>query len=599
MSGEELGASVVADRLRVTLRQYIEAQYHIRNEALIDERRRLLDEPATIHQEPYIEATPVYATGASYHELSIPDSAKRALKALADLGVGIYPKPYVHQARALEEFFANNDVIVSTGTGSGKTETFLMPIVASLVLEAESRPQTVGLRGCRALLLYPMNALVNDQLSRIRKMLGDERAAKIVASDRGRLVTFGTYTGRTPYPGSRRPAKDAALIRPLFEEYYLRLLDRNPEIVQELLQRGKWPSKDLSAFYAQNKVERTTFRSGKRAGQERIVYNWRERLITADSDRELMTRDEVQRFCPDILITNYSMLEYMLMRPIERSLFSQTKAWLDSDPSNQLILVIDEAHLYYGAAGAEVALLIRRLMARLGINRTRLRCILTSASFGDTEGNENAVRFARELTGLRADQPRRFALVQGVTETRLKPSAGTSAEGNALASGSIEKLERFAVNLGGAIAEVQRLSMEMGWRTNTEISSAIELRDDLYQKLLGYCVSELLAKECSGTAISLPALARVLFPDSAEAVAIRATEVLMALCTLAKRSSDGRPYFPARVHILLRGLPGLYICVNPRCSTRRTNLDGSLGGRLYRTQERTANATRKGAFMNY
>ncbi len=586
MAAQELGASVVADRLRITLRQYIEAQYHIRNEALIDERRRLLDEPAAIHQEPYIEATPVYATGPSYDDLSIPASAKRALNDLVDLNVGIYPKPYVHQARALEEFLANNDVIVSTGTGSGKTETFLMPIVANLVLEAESRPQTARLRGCRALLLYPMNALVNDQLSRIRRMLGDERAAKKVAAGRGRLVTFGTYTGRTPYPGSRSPAKDAALMRPLFEEYYLRLLDKNPDIVRDLRQRGKWPSKDLLSFYAQSKVDRTTFRSGKKIGKERVIYNWRERLRTGDADRELMTRDEIQLSCPDVLITNYSMLEYMLMRPIERSLFSQTKAWLDSDPRNELILVIDEAHLYYGAAGAEVALLIRRLMARLGIDRPRLRCILTSASFGGIESDEDAVRFARELTGLRADQPRRFSLVQGVTETRLSPSAGSAVEAGALASGSIEKLEGFAVDLDGAIQEVNRLSSEMAWTTGAEISNASELRDDLYVKLLDYGAAELLVKECSGTAISLSALAQILFPDCIEATATRATEVLMALCTLAKRSSDGRPYLPARVHIFLRGLPGLYICVDDKCSKRRTDLDGSIGGRLY-TDPRT------------
>ena len=127
--------------------------------------------------------------------------------------------------------------------------------------------------------------------------------------------------------------------------------------------------------------------------------------------------------------------------------------------------------------------------------------------------------------------------------------------------------------------------MEMGWRTNTEISSAIELRDDLYQKLLGYCVSELLAKECSGTAISLPALARVLFPDSAEAVAIRATEVLMALCTLAKRSSDGRPYFPARVHSVARAAWSLHL----RPDVQHVGQTSRFAcGRLLRTEEPTA-----------
>ncbi|CAD6554502.1 RNA helicase [Escherichia coli] len=90
-----------------------------------------------------------------------------------------------------------------------------------------------------------------------------------------------------------------------------------------------------------------------------------------------MTRHEIQNRCPELLITNYSMLEYMLMRPIERNIFEQTKEWLKADEMNELILVLDEAHMYRGAGGAEIALLIRRLCALLDIPRERMRCILT------------------------------------------------------------------------------------------------------------------------------------------------------------------------------------------------------------------------------
>src|SRR5450755_2645769 len=98
------------------------------------------------------------------------------------------------------------------------------------------------------------------------------------------------------------------------------------------------------------------------------------------NDPELFTRHEVQAFPPDILVTNYSMLEYMLMRPLERPIFDKTREWLHSDPSNTLLLVVDEAHLYRGAAGAEVALLLRRLRKRLEIPAERLQVICTSAS---------------------------------------------------------------------------------------------------------------------------------------------------------------------------------------------------------------------------
>src|SRR5205085_2913947 len=112
-----------------------------------------------------------------------------------------------------------------TGTGSGKTESFLMPILGSLVVERRERPASFELPGCRALLLYPMNALVSDQLGRIRRLFGDGRVSELLRSPKGRLVRFGMYTSRTPYPGRRSSARDSRYVAPVFEEYYLR---RNP-----------------------------------------------------------------------------------------------------------------------------------------------------------------------------------------------------------------------------------------------------------------------------------------------------------------------------------------------------------------------------------
>jgi hypothetical protein len=107
----------------------------------------------------------------------------------------------------------------------------------------------------------------------------------------------------------------------------------------------------------------------------------------------------MQNSSPDLLVTNYSMLEYMLLRPIERSIFRETRRWLESDSRNQLLLVLDEAHMYRGVAGAEVGLLIRRLQSRLGIAREQMRCILTSASLGSGTAAEEAGKvFAEGLT---------------------------------------------------------------------------------------------------------------------------------------------------------------------------------------------------------
>ena len=128
-------------------------------------------------------------------------------------------------------------------------------------------------------------------------------------------------------------------------------------------------------------------------------HNWEKRLFTQPGDRELLTRHEMQNSSPDLLVTNYSMLEYMLLRPIERSIFRETRRWLESDSRNQLLLVLDEAHMYRGVAGAEVGLLIRRLQSRLGIAREQMRCILTSASLGSGTAAEEAGKvFAEGLT---------------------------------------------------------------------------------------------------------------------------------------------------------------------------------------------------------
>ena len=108
-----------------------------------------------------------------------------------------------------------------------------------------------------------------------------------------------------------------------------------------------------------------------------------QRAVERPEDAELLLRHEVQDAPPDLLITNYSMLEYMLLRPIERPIFERTRAFFEAHPEERLLFVLDEAHLYRGASGTEVALLIRRLRNRLGLSPDRLQVIATSASFSD------------------------------------------------------------------------------------------------------------------------------------------------------------------------------------------------------------------------
>jgi ATP-dependent helicase YprA (DUF1998 family) len=280
---------------------------------------------------------------------------------------------------------------------------------------------------------------VNDQLSRIRKLFGDVRASEIISHGRGRPIRFGSYTGRTPYPGPRTSARDRERIEPLFESFYLRVLRHN-DLRRQLEAIGQWPAKDLAGFYANHEEEIRVTASGQRR-----LRHWDRRLHTQPGDRELMIRHEAQESCPDVLITNYSMLEYMLMRPIERSIFAQTRAWLHSDPANELIVVLDEAHMYRGAAGAEVALLLRRLLARLDIPRERVRFILTSASLGQ---GEDAIRtvteFGRDLTGLSSNSSRPVTVITGSREARAAGAPGSASQAEALAAFDLVAFERRA-----------------------------------------------------------------------------------------------------------------------------------------------------------
>lgn len=576
------GVQEIADALRLRLQRYIEAAYHLRDKGVVAERRALLNEPGAIAREPFLETTPSYELGASYEQLGLPGTIGSTLSELAvwQPGLGIFPRPYRHQAEALEAFFRERqDLIVSTGTGSGKTETFLLPILGSLLEEAAARRTSFQLPGFRALLLYPMNALVSDQIARLRRIFGDERLSSLFRTRYGRHPRFGMYTSRTPYPGPRDAKRDSRHLKPLLS-YYLDLEDaatrEGPKseasrLIDELRARGRWPAKDLRGFF------------GTPSGP------WERRLRTQPGDRELLTRHEIQLSCPDILVTNYSMLEYMLMRPIERGIFEQTRRWLASDPANALILVVDEAHLYRGTAGAEVSYLIRRLQARLGIARSRLRCILTSASLGPDETVEvDAVAFAEALTGSPASGGRSFQLVRGYREPRPPASPGSAAEAAALAALDQAALARRAADLGAATATIREVGDALGWPPppSDQVADAEPaLRAHLYRQLHGSGPLELMIAETTGRATGLADLARMLFPGAAPDTARKATEALMALGTYAHNGR--RPLLQTRVHLLFRGLPSLWACVNERCPARRSGADDpALLGRLY-TEPRT------------
>lgn len=531
MSDARYGLQNLSRSLPEKLLQYLEAQYHIWDESLVLSRRRLLKEPGVISAEPYLEATPAYTPGGMYAELDLPDVVSRLLVAAsADEISGIPKAPYLHQAAALERYFAGDDLVISTGTGSGKTESFLMPVLGALALERAQRPKSYERLATRALLLYPMNALVNDQVARLRRLLGSIPVANALDRNEGFRATFGMYTSRTPYPGLADAARTREDVGGWIDKFFLRYTSQQDRLQAE----GKWPAKDLAQF-------RSTF-------------------STAPGDSELITRHEMHARPPDVLVTNYSMLEYMLLRPVDSPIFTSTRDWLDSDHDNQFIVVLDEAHLYQGAQGTEVSLLLRRLLSRLRVTRNRVRFILTSASLASGANAEERTKgFAAQLTG--AKDPKIFAFIQG---TLSRPEGGqraTPIEAEAFAALKVDALVSAESAFEPAAEGARALAHALG-RTLGDVSDVESLRDAVYSLVADLPVTRELTRSVMGSPKSVRELANGLFPPTNAAIAL---DGLLAAVAFARRKNDPRPLLPIRAHLLFRGVAGIFACVDPAC----------------------------------
>lgn len=570
--GSALTVVETVTELHRALRDYIEATYHISHPALVADRRMLLDTDGVIAQRPFFESTPRYRKVRRFRELDgLPAPVMELFRTLSEPGIGasgplkrlIFDPPYEHQFNAVQTALLGTqaaggarrqDLVVMTGTGSGKTESFLLPILGKLVREAVDSGEEFGAEpAVRALVLYPMNALVNDQLARMRLLFADPRVVETFKRLSGRPARFARYTSRTLYPGVRDERRDQVRLKPIGDYYVAKLEqgDGAAALVRELRERGKWPAKpDLRAWYGAP-------RSRWRDREGRFL-----RCNTLPNDAELLTRHEVHASPPDVLITNYSMLEYMLMRPLERPVFDRTRAWLERHPGERFLLVLDEAHLYRGAGGTEVALLIRRLRARLGIGAERLQVICTSASFSD---RDRAAAFGAQLTGKPAAG---FEIVTGDLDLRAPERAATEDEAQALAAidlnafhgadtapGRAEPLRGF---LAGRGIDPQRF-------TDGAPASVGNLELLLYEALADFPPLNRLINLTMRSACSLSSLEAELFPSAGASVAARAATALMTLGSTARPSPSEPGLLPCRVHALFRGLPGLWVCMDPDC----------------------------------
>jgi hypothetical protein len=444
------------DSIKDGVKRYITSAFSTSSPSFEVDRKSLLDRDGVLFQVPYVEPIPSYKVGSTLFQLTVDDlpnmnaEAITAFKNIVSSGLfkGGHPL-YLHQQKMLKKSLEGKHCVVVTGTGSGKTESFLLPVLANIIREAtasdckwshptgsyedwtkdnipswdvtrkslrgESRPAAV-----RTLILYPMNALVEDQVARLRLALDSSEVLTALDNNlSGNRIRFGRFNGSTPVSGhpfnpdgSANSSKRSELtneLRTAIEDYCA--IKKKLEICKDNLN---------SAISNGNKDEISDAKNELSDVMEEASFI---RRLTPDA-AEMIHRWEMQKTPPDILVTNISMLSIMLMRhtapsvPNDRAdsdIFEATKKWLSEDQKNHIFqLVIDELHLHRSSAGTEIAYLLRLLLERLGIGpeSPQLRILASSASL---DGNDEATyEYLGQFFGFTSEEARaRFHIESG------------------------------------------------------------------------------------------------------------------------------------------------------------------------------------------
>lgn len=541
--------------IRDRLRNYIKSDYLANSETLLMYEEDLLgknsSEYTNISKEPYIETSASYKkieNGiANSDELKKNIKLQNSLQKMVDAELGIFKDPFAHQIEALDSFLQGKDLFVSTGTGSGKTECFIWPIIAKMFNEAHNNPKSFSNNSVRTLIIYPMNALVADQLARFRKILGNDKFVDIFTNDTHskRIPHFGMYTGRTPYSGAVKPADNKVLAKEFRKKY---LVDKNVSEAEQEQQKNR-----IAGYKSINKYPSKYGEDGL----EHFIENLENNIHNPSPyDAELITRFEMQNCPPDILITNYSMLEYMLMRQREANIWDSTKKWLAEAEDNKLLIVLDEAHMYRGSAGGEIALLLERLMYKLDISKEKVQFILTTASM-PKNADDKIHDFYYGLTGKTFDNCK---FIDGEKEKINDAAVTIKTDAKLLAKLDSSQVDESLISK--RIIDFANLIFNEQLPKDITTEKAQEWLYDNMPKYMAYID---LYKACRAGAKSYSEIQTSVFGDNE--YASEALDVLLSLAPLAKK--DNRMLFPVRLHMFLRGLQGIYACSNPNCSCSR------------------------------
>lgn len=422
-------------------------------------------------------------------------------------------KLYTHQHESIVKAKSGTDgelpsIVVTAGTGAGKTESFLLPILNDLY---RSAPQDT--EGVKCIILYPMNALVNDQVDRLYEWLKEQNK-----------VTLFHFTSETP-------------------------------------ENARWANRDNVPIW-----EACRMRTRKQA-----------RGLEDRNGREVS--EDKRGATPDIVITNYSMLEYMLCRPQDAVFFG---------PALRHI-VLDEAHLYTGTLAAEITLLLRRLMIRCGVKPENVQQFATSATLG-TGDTDELLNFAAQVFS----KPRRLIhvlegeLVQPELDEPDPPSAPhavldivkvgqlgrptivENSDGEQeLAEWNEEQVDRLSNGLS-TLTSVSRLGvLDVGERR-----PSLVLQHALKAAPLLHNLQNIL---WNMKHVPLSELAEKLYGDISEQ-SVSAAVALLHLAASARSDVKSYPLVPHRIHILARPTDGLSVCLNNGCDAPIERRLNGLGG---------------------
>ncbi|MCR8726472.1 DEAD/DEAH box helicase [Frigidibacter sp. ROC022] len=357
--------------------------------------------------------------------------------------------PYLHQLRAWEAAEAGRSFMVTSGTGSGKTECFMIPMLNDLL-----RSHKPGDTGVRAIVLYPLNALIDSQKERL----------------------------------------------------------------------GAWmdPLANRLSYALYNRHMSDTVAGPKKRGAQ------------------ILERRTMRQVPPSLMVTNVTMLEYMLMRAQDRPILEKSQGTLRW-------IVLDEAHSYVGAQAAEMALLLRRVRDAFGVGPESVRLAATSATIGEGEESRNTLKqFLAALAGLRPDQ---VEVIEGQERAPVLPSEGPDA--------SLDPVE---------------------------LSSS---PDALWQTLAPNPRLRKVRTAMRGGGVNLRTAAHLLGRDGDTGGTLR----LLEAAAQAKDPLTGVALAPWRLHVFHRAQGGLWACVNPDCCNRSAVLADDDGdwpfGQIYFSERDT------------